>query len=107
MADYRDNRDRGYGNRGGYGGNREGFRKERVVYEVVKTETVNYGVNKFIEISKKIPKNEDGTQGQEFISISKGYYTPNGEKRYKEGLGFPSDAKVAGDILEKIKSVIG
>jgi len=100
MADYRE---RGYGR---YGRDRGDRRRERVVYEVIKTETVNYGVNKFIELSRKIPKNEDGSPGQEFISISKGYYTPNGERRYKEGLGFPSDAKVTEEIIEKIKAVV-
>ncbi|MFN3527948.1 MAG: hypothetical protein ACK4YO_02480 [Candidatus Altarchaeaceae archaeon] len=85
---------------------REGHRKKRVEYDVIKVETVNFGVNKFVEIARKVPKNEDGTAGQEFISVSKGYYLPNGEKKYKEGLGFPSDERIAGEVLEKLKSII-
>jgi len=80
--------------------------REEVRYDVVKTETVNYGNNKFLEISRKIAKQSESEEGNEFVSISKGYYAPDGQKRYKGGLGFPSDSKLIDDIVEKLKAVV-
>lgn len=82
-----------------------GREKEEVRYDVVKTETVNYGNNKFLEISRKIAKQNEGEEGNEFVSISKGYYALDGQKRYKGGLGFPNDPKLIEDIVEKMKTV--
>ncbi len=67
-------------------------------YETIQTEYVDYGRNKFLEIAKKkvLP---DGTV---FLNISKGYYTPEGEKRYQRGIGFPDDPKLVSDLTEKL-----
>jgi hypothetical protein len=58
-------------------------------YETLKSEEYKYG-NNFIEIARKKVKAEQA----EFISISKGFYTQTGEKRYKGGIGFPDDPKL-------------
>jgi len=79
-------------------------RRTRVEYEVMKTEMVNYGNNKFLEIAKK--KVKGGENQNEFISISKGYFTPDGGKKYKEGLGFPAEQKIVDEIIAKLNSVL-
>ncbi len=56
-------------------------------YETIKAEEYKYG-NNFLEIARK--KVEEA----EFISLSKGYYTKNGEKRYKSGIGFPDEQEI-------------
>ena len=56
-------------------------------FVTIKAEEVKYG-NNFIEMSrKKVDENE-------FLMISKGYYTPDGSKRYKGGTGIPDREEV-------------
>ena len=72
-----------------------------VEYESVKSEFIDYGVNKFIEVSrKKVLPDEN-----EFLNISKGYYTPQGERRYQGGIGFPVDQDIVKNIIEKLDAV--
>lgn len=56
-------------------------------YETLKVEEYKYG-NNFIEVARKKVENA------EFLSVSKGFYTRSGEKRYKGGIGFPDDAEL-------------
>lgn len=82
---------------------RRNDRRERVEYEVIKTDVVNYGNNKFLEIARKKVRGENEN---EFVSISKGYFTPNGNKKYKEGLGFPAEQKIVDEIVAKLNAVL-
>ncbi|ODS37214.1 MAG: hypothetical protein A7315_04235 [Candidatus Altiarchaeales archaeon WOR_SM1_79] len=75
-------------------------------FETIRSEYVEYG-NKFIEISRKRVEGGDAeNEGEEFLNISKGYYTPTGEKRYKGGLGFPVDSELVGQISDKLKAMV-
>ncbi|MFH1402987.1 MAG: hypothetical protein ABIH11_01800 [Candidatus Altiarchaeota archaeon] len=71
-------------------------------YETIVSEYVDYGRNKFIEVSRKkvLP---DQT---EFLNISKGYYTPDGEKRYQRGIGFPVEESIVSSLINKLQIVI-
>jgi hypothetical protein len=71
-------------------------------YETIVSEYVDYGRNKFIEVSRKrvLP---DQT---EFLNISKGYYTPDGERRYQRGIGFPVEEEIVNNIIDKLRNVI-
>ncbi len=72
-------------------------------YETISSESIDYGRNKFLEISKKKAMPDEAI----FLNISKGYYTPDGEKRYQKGVGFPNDEEFVGDLIKKIKKVSG
>jgi hypothetical protein len=63
-------------------------------YTTIKSDEYKYG-NNFIEVARK--KVEEA----EFISLSKGYYTRAGTKKYKNGVGFPADDKALKDFLIK------
>lgn len=71
-------------------------------YETIVAEYVDYGRNKFVEVSRKrvLP------EGNEFLNISKGYYTPNGERRYQGGIGFPVEEEIVNNLVEKLQSLI-
>ncbi len=75
-----------------------------MVYETIVSEYVDYGRNKFIEISKK----RVNPEGAVFLNISKGYYTPDGQKRYQRGssIGFPPEGNIVGDLIEKLQTVM-
>ena len=67
-------------------------------YQTIKAEEYKYG-NNFIEIARK--KVEDA----EFISVSKGYYTQAGEKRYKSGIGFPDDSELKDFLIKNLQEL--
>ncbi|HHQ45247.1 MAG TPA: hypothetical protein ENN13_03815 [Candidatus Altiarchaeales archaeon] len=72
-----------------------------VEYESIKSEFIDYGVNKFIEVSRKKVLPDEA----EFINISKGYYTHEGERRYQGGIGFPVDEELVKTLVEKLGEV--
>ncbi len=71
-------------------------------YETIVSEYVDYGRNKFLEISKKkvLPENTI------FLNISKGYYTPEGEKRYQRGIGFPNEKEIVESLIKKLQIIL-
>lgn len=71
-------------------------------YETIASEYVDYGKNKFLEVSRKKVLPDD----VEFLNISKGYYTPDGQRRYQNAIGFPLDKELAKSLVEKVR-VIG
>ncbi len=71
-------------------------------YETLASEYLDYGRNKFLELSKKKPLPE----GEIFINVSKGYYTPDGERRYQKGIGFPNNREFVDQLIEKLKDII-
>jgi hypothetical protein len=70
-------------------------------YETLVSEYIDYGKNKFLEVSKKkvLP------EGVEFLNISKGYYTPDGQKRYQNAIGFPLDKEIAKSLIQRLTIV--
>lgn len=72
-----------------------------VEYKTVEEETIEYGNNNFIEVARKEVIGSESEEGTDFISISKGFMTPDGEKRYKNGLGFPSGEEEVRDFLAR------
>jgi len=71
-------------------------------YETIVSEYVDYGRNKFLEISKKKVKPDETI----FLNISKGFYTPEGEKRYQRGIGFPNEQEIVNNLIAKLQSVV-
>lgn len=70
-------------------------------YQTIASEYVDYGRNKFLEISKKKVASDNTV----FLNISKGFYTPEGERRYQRGIGFPNEKKVVEYLVEKLKTI--
>lgn len=70
-------------------------------YETIASEYLDYGRNKFLELSKKkaLP------DGEVFLNMSKGYYTPDGERRYQKGIGFPNDKEFLSKLIEKLNRI--
>ena len=74
--------------------------RRKVEFETMKAEFVDLGNGKFLEIARKKAKTEDGEN--EFVSISRGFVLPNGEKRYLKSFTLPKEK----DMLEKISSLL-
>lgn len=76
-----------------------------VEFETKKTEEIKFGRNSFIEIARKIAKTDEGEN--EFISISKGFFLPDGTKRYSRGknVSVPNDSEVIVALAKALKNV--
>ena len=75
-----------------------------VEFETLKSKEVKFGKNSFIEVSKRRVKTPVGEN--EFIAISRGYYMPDGTKRWRASIALPSEKdkreKIA-DLLESLE----
>ena len=77
--------------------------KPRVEFETISAEKKNFGRNNFLEIARKKAVTEDGVN--EFISVSRGYYLPDGSERFKKSLTIPDDEEIRNFVAEMIKTM--
>ncbi len=75
-------------------------RRERVDFKVLKSFEKKYGSGKFVEISLK--ETEDGNK---FISLSKGYYDRDGNKRYSKSFGFANEQEMKDFVIDSFKNL--
>ena len=69
-----------------------------VEFEVIAAEDIKYGNRNFIEVALKRVEG-----GNEFVSVSKGFIDPAGNKRFRGGLGI--QLGIAEQVAEKIKEM--
>lgn len=74
-----------------------------VEFKTLKAEEIKFGKNNFLEIARKKAVAEEGEN--EFIAISRGFYLPDGTKRFKKSIAIPDDAGVRTFVASKIKEV--
>ena len=74
-----------------------------VEFETLKSEEIKFGNNNFIEIARKKAITEEGEN--EFISLSRGFITFNGEKRYRKSFTIPLDENVIKFVAENVAKV--
>lgn len=74
-----------------------------VEFKVLKAEEVKFGKNNFLEIALKKAVTEEGEN--EFVSISRGFYLPDGTKRFKRSIAIPNDEQIRGEIAKKIQEI--
>lgn len=68
-------------------------------WKTLKQETVNVGGNNFIEINLKQPPGGESL----LIGISKGWFTDEGEKRYKANILFSKEKR--DEIIKLIQNI--
>ncbi len=78
-------------------------RDEKLEFETVKAEKIDFGRNNFLEVARKKAITPEGTN--EFISVSRGYYLPDKSERFKRSLTIPDDPVIKNFVAEKIKSL--
>jgi len=75
-----------------------------VDFETIDFKNIPFGKNNFIEVARKRAVLGNGGQS-EFISISRGYFTNNDEKRYKNSVTIPLDDDVRKQIAQNILEI--
>lgn len=74
-----------------------------VTFETIKSEEIKFGTNNFLEVARKKAVTDEGENT--FISISRGFFTQTGERRYRKSFTVPLDNAVIDFLAEKIKKV--
>jgi len=77
-----------------------------VEFETIKSEEIKFGNNKFVEIARKKAIAEEGDT--EFISISRGFFTEEGDKRFSKGkyVSLPVEKTVVDDIVKGLQKIM-
>ena len=72
-------------------------------FETVKSEKKDFGKNNFIEVARKKVTSDKGST--EFVTISRGYYLPDGAERYKKSVTVPDVAEIKEFVAEMLKKI--
>ena len=75
-----------------------------VEFETKEIKEIQFGNNKFLEVARKVAKTPEGEN--EFISISKGFIVPTGQKRFKNALGFPAEKEIINGLIEALQGIM-
>jgi hypothetical protein len=74
-----------------------------VEFQTIKAEEIKFGKNNFLEIARKKAITQEGEN--EFLAISRGFFLPDGSKRFKKSIALPDEAEVKKFVTEKIGAV--
>lgn len=74
-----------------------------VEFQTIKAEEVKFGNNNFIEVARKKAVTPEGDN--EFIAISRGFFAPDGSKRFKRSFTVPDNMEVIDFVCTKIKEM--
>jgi len=74
-----------------------------VNFETIRAEKKQFGRNNFLEVARKKAITEEGEN--EFISLSRGYFLPDGTERFKKSLTIPDEDEMKNFVAEMIKNL--
>jgi hypothetical protein len=74
--------------------------KKMVSFETLKAEKKEFGRNNFLEVARKKAITDEGEK--EYISVSRGYFLPDGSERFKKSLTIPDDDDIKKFVAEHI-----
>ena len=75
-----------------------------VNFETISSEEIKFGVNNFLEIARKKAVTSEGEN--EFISISRGFFTPEGDKRFRKSIAMPVESELVDGVVEALKKMM-
>ena len=71
-----------------------------VTFETIKAEEIKFGRNNFLEVARKKATSEQGEN--EFIAISRGFFLPDGTKKFKRSIAIPDEQEIKEFVSKKI-----
>ncbi|MBU0530357.1 MAG: hypothetical protein ABIH52_01765 [Candidatus Aenigmatarchaeota archaeon] len=74
-----------------------------VEFKTVKSEEVKFGKNNFLEVARKEAVTKEGNT--QFIAISRGFFLPDGTKRFKKSITIPDESEIREFVSSKIKEL--
>jgi len=74
-----------------------------VQFETIKSKEMNIGKNNFLEVARRKAISDKGEN--EFLALSRGFLTDNGEKRYLKSFTIPLKEGVLDFVVKSLKEV--
>ncbi len=74
-----------------------------VQFETIKAEEVKFGKNNFLEVARKKAVTEEGENV--FISISRGFFSPDGTKKFRRSLALPDQPEIIDFVVKNLKGM--
>ena len=74
-----------------------------VEFKTLKSEEVKFGKNNFLEVARKEAVTKEGNT--QFIAISRGFFLPDGTKRFKKSITVPDEQEIKDFISSKVKDL--
>ena len=71
-----------------------------VQFETIQAEEMKFGKNNFLEIARKKAITQEGEN--EFLAISRGFFLPDGTKKFKKSLAIPDEKGMVEFIGKKL-----
>jgi len=78
----------------------DGEHDTKVRFETLSAEKIPFGKNNFLEVARKKAITDEGVS--EFISVSRGYFLPDGSEKYKKSITIPDDPSIKDFVIERI-----
>ncbi|MCK5474927.1 MAG: hypothetical protein KAI53_05990 [Candidatus Aenigmarchaeota archaeon] len=78
--------------------------ESNVTFQTEKSEEIKFGNNNFLEVARK--KAVTGEGENEFVSISRGFFTPEGEKRFRKSIAMPVEKEVVDGVVDALKKML-
>lgn len=75
-----------------------------VEFETLKSEEIEFGDDDFIQVARKKAISGDGEN--EFISLTRGFYTEDGNRRFKTNFSVPEDEDVVEFLVEHLPEML-
>jgi len=69
-----------------------------VKFETLKAKDIKFGRNNFLEVARKKAITPDSDK--EFLAITRGFYTPDGMKKFKKSIAVPLDKEVVEFVIK-------
>lgn len=77
-----------------------------VEFITIKQKEMKFGTNNFVEVASKKAMTSEGEKP--FISITRGYYTEDKQKKFTKAISLPLEEKLIDDVanaIEKVKAI--
>jgi hypothetical protein len=74
-----------------------------VEFHTLKAEEIKFGKNNFLEVARKKAVVEEGEN--EFIAISRGFFLPDGTKKFKKSLAIPDEKEIKEFVSKNVKDI--
>ena len=78
--------------------------RKNVEFRTEKAEYVELERNGFIEVARKVAVSEDGENL--FVSISRGFVLPDGQKRYLKSFSIPAKPETVKQVSELLAGIL-
>jgi hypothetical protein len=75
-----------------------------VEFETLESEEIEFGRNNFIQVTRKRAIPDEGEPNQ-FVGLTRGYFTEDGERRFRRNFAIPLEEEVIEFVTEHIPAM--